>query len=103
MDDYPLNNYHFGNDYQHILNVLKRIKNGEIVNQVSNVPTFVGDEKLPRYRTTGNAVAYLKVAEGCDYRCAFCIIPKLRGDQRSRSIESIVSEANQLAKEGVKE
>jgi ribosomal protein S12 methylthiotransferase len=43
------------------------------------------------------------VAEGCDYRCAFCIIPKLRGDQRSRTIESIVAEAEQLAAQGVKE
>jgi ribosomal protein S12 methylthiotransferase len=48
-------------------------------------------------------VAYLKVAEGCDYRCAFCIIPHLRGDQRSRPIESIVAEARQLAVQGVKE
>jgi hypothetical protein len=45
-------------------------------------------------------VAYLKVAEGCDYRCAFCIIPHLRGDQRSRPIESIVAEANSLAAQG---
>jgi ribosomal protein S12 methylthiotransferase len=63
----------------------------------------VGDEHLPRYRTTSEAVAYLKVAEGCDYRCAFCIIPKLRGDQRSRTIESIVAEAQQLAAQGVQE
>jgi ribosomal protein S12 methylthiotransferase len=48
-------------------------------------------------------VAYLRVAEGCDYRCAFCIIPHLRGNQRSRSIESIVAEAEQLAAEGVQE
>ena len=63
----------------------------------------MGDEKLPRYRTTANAVAYLKIAEGCDYRCSFCIIPKLRGDQRSRTIDSIVEEAHQLADQGVKE
>jgi ribosomal protein S12 methylthiotransferase len=70
---------------------------------VSANPTFVGDEHLPRYRTTSEAVAYLKVAEGCDYRCAFCIIPHLRGDQRSRPIESIVAEARQLASQGVQE
>ncbi len=90
-------------DYQHILQVLQRIEKGEIVNQVSKVPTFVADEKLVRYRTTGKAVAYLKIAEGCDYECAFCIIPKLRGKQRSRTIESIVEEANQLAMQGVQE
>ena len=71
-------------DYQHIVEVLEQVEAGERVNRVSQVPTFVADENLPRYRTTSEAVAYLKVAEGCDYRCAFCIIPKLRGDQRSR-------------------
>ncbi|HYP03220.1 MAG TPA: 30S ribosomal protein S12 methylthiotransferase RimO, partial [Cyanobium sp.] len=90
-------------DYQHIVSVLERVEAGERVNRVSAVPTFVGDEHLPRYRTTSEAVAYLKVAEGCDYRCSFCIIPKLRGDQRSRPIESIVAEARQLAAQGVKE
>lgn len=90
-------------DYQHIVAVLERVEAGERVNQVSKNPTFVGDETLPRYRTTGEAVAYLKVAEGCDYRCAFCIIPHLRGNQRSRTIESIVTEAHQLAEQGVQE
>ena len=90
-------------DYQHIVSVLERVEAGERVNQVSAIPTFVGDEHLPRYRTTSEAVAYLKVAEGCDYRCAFCIIPHLRGNQRSRPIESIVAEAKQLATQGVKE
>jgi ribosomal protein S12 methylthiotransferase len=90
-------------DYQHIVSVLERVEAGERVNQVSANPTFVGDEHLPRYRTTSEAVAYLKVAEGCDYRCAFCIIPKLRGDQRSRTIESIVAEAQTLASQGVQE
>ena len=90
-------------DYQHIVSVLERVEAGERVHQVSANPTFVGDEHLPRYRTTSEAVAYLKVAEGCDYRCAFCIIPHLRGDQRSRPIESIVAEARQLAAQGVLE
>lgn len=90
-------------DYQHIVEVLQRVEAGERVNRVSANPTFVADEHLPRYRTTSEAVAYLKVAEGCDYRCSFCIIPKLRGDQRSRPIESIVAEARQLAAQGVQE
>ncbi len=90
-------------DYQNIVEVLDRVRTGNRVNAVSNNPTFVADELLPRYRTTGRHIAYLKVAEGCNYRCAFCIIPKLRGDQRSRPIESIVNEAHQLADEGVKE
>ncbi len=90
-------------DYQHIVEVLNKVESGQRVNQVSSKPNFLGDENLPRFRTTGEAVAYLKVAEGCDYRCSFCIIPKLRGDQRSRPIESIVAEAHQLAAQGVKE
>ncbi len=90
-------------DYQNIVDVLQRVEAGERVNRVSQNPSFVGDEHLPRFRTTGKAVAYLKIAEGCNYRCAFCIIPKLRGDQRSRPIESIVAEAHQLAEQGVKE
>ncbi|QPN62182.1 30S ribosomal protein S12 methylthiotransferase RimO [Synechococcus sp. CBW1004] len=90
-------------DYQHIVEVLRRVEAGERVNRVSANPTFVADEHLPRYRTTSEAVAYLKVAEGCDYRCSFCIIPKLRGDQRSRTIESVVAEAHQLAAQGVQE
>ncbi|MEB3266657.1 MAG: 30S ribosomal protein S12 methylthiotransferase RimO [Cyanobacteriota bacterium] len=90
-------------DYQHIVDVLRRVEAGERVNRVSATPRFVADEHLPRYRTTSEAVAYLKVAEGCDYRCAFCIIPQLRGDQRSRPIQSIVAEARNLAAQGVKE
>ena len=90
-------------DYQHIVSVLERVEAGERVNQVSATPTFVADEHLPRYRTTSEAVAYLKVAEGCDYRCAFCIIPHLRGNQRSRPIDSIVAEAQALAAQGVQE
>ncbi len=90
-------------DYQHIVEVLNRVRSGETVQKVTKSPVFVGDEVLPRLRMTGKSIAYLKIAEGCDYRCAFCIIPKLRGDQRSRSLESIVSEAHQLAKDGVQE
>ena len=90
-------------DYQHIVEVLERVEAGERVNRVSETPSFVAGEDLPRYRTTPEAVAYLKVAEGCDYRCAFCIIPRLRGNQRSRPIESIVAEARELARQGVQE
>jgi ribosomal protein S12 methylthiotransferase len=58
---------------------------------------------LPRLITTPRATAYLKVAEGCDHPCTFCIIPKLRGAFRSRSRESIVMEARALAEAGTKE
>ncbi len=90
-------------DYHRIVEVIERAETGERVHAVSPEPTYIADETTPRYRTTTEGVAYLRVAEGCDYRCAFCIIPHLRGKQRSRTIESIVAEAKQLAAEGVKE
>ena len=90
-------------DYNKIVEVIQRVQTGERVKEVSADPTYIADETVPRYRTTPEAVAYVRIAEGCDYRCAFCIIPHLRGNQRSRPIESIVAEAEQLASEGVKE
>lgn len=90
-------------DYHQIVNVLERAASGERVEAVSAEPSYIADETVPRYRTTSEGVAYLRIAEGCDYRCAFCIIPQLRGKQRSRSIESIVAEAEQLAAQGVQE
>ncbi|MFM1841585.1 MAG: hypothetical protein RLZZ490_316 [Cyanobacteriota bacterium] len=90
-------------DYQNIVDIIKQTENGDRVTAISPNPTFIADETLPRYRTTTEGVAYLRVAEGCDYGCAFCIIPHLRGKQRSRTIESIVAEAEQLAAQGVQE
>ncbi|MGC8711242.1 MAG: 30S ribosomal protein S12 methylthiotransferase RimO [Leptodesmis sp.] len=90
-------------DYHKIVEVIERAESGERVKEVSPEPTYIADETTPRYRTTTEGVAYLRIAEGCDYRCAFCIIPHLRGNQRSRTIESIVTEAQQLAVEGVQE
>ncbi|MEB3252540.1 MAG: 30S ribosomal protein S12 methylthiotransferase RimO [Cyanobacteriota bacterium] len=90
-------------DYHQIVQVIERAEVGERVKLVSPEPTYIADETVPRYRTTASSVAYLRVAEGCDYRCAFCIIPQLRGKQRSRPIESLVAEAQQLAAEGVQE
>ena len=68
-----------------------------------DLPTYIYDADTPRKRVTPGHYAYVKIAEGCDYKCAFCIIPKMRGHYRSRSIESIVTEATQLAAQGVKE
>ncbi len=90
-------------DYHKIVNVIERAEAGERVKVVSAEPTYIADETVPRYRTTSEGVAYMRIAEGCDYKCAFCIIPHLRGKQRSRPIESIVAEAHQLAGQGVKE
>ncbi|NEP86849.1 MAG: 30S ribosomal protein S12 methylthiotransferase RimO [Okeania sp. SIO2C2] len=90
-------------DYHKIVDVMQRVEKGDRVTEVSPQPTYIADETTPRYRTTSEGVAYVRIAEGCDYRCAFCIIPHLRGNQRSRTIESIVTEAQQLAQQGVRE
>lgn len=90
-------------DYHKIVDIVERVETGEKVKEISAEPTYIADEHTPRYRTTTEGVAYLRVAEGCDYRCAFCIIPHLRGNQRSRTIESIVAEAEQLVEQGVQE
>ncbi len=66
-------------------------------------PTYLYDASTPRVITTPRHFAYVKVAEGCDYTCAFCIIPTLRGEYRSRTRDSIVTEARALADRGVKE
>jgi ribosomal protein S12 methylthiotransferase len=67
------------------------------------LPTYIYEAETPRALTTPKHFAYIKIAEGCDYNCAFCIIPTLRGQYRSRSVESIVAEARALAARGVKE
>jgi ribosomal protein S12 methylthiotransferase len=61
------------------------------------------DTLVPRALSTPRHLAYLKISEGCDHRCTFCIIPRLRGDQRSRPIPDLVAEAERLAKAGVRE
>jgi ribosomal protein S12 methylthiotransferase len=66
-------------------------------------PTYIYDADTPRLLTTPGHFAYVKIAEGCDYTCAFCIIPTLRGSYRSRPSESIVREARALADRGVRE
>jgi ribosomal protein S12 methylthiotransferase len=71
--------------------------------QFIGIPRYLYDHATPRLRTTPSYTAFLKVSEGCDHKCAFCIIPQLRGPHRSRSIHSVVQEAGSLAQSGVKE
>jgi ribosomal protein S12 methylthiotransferase len=71
--------------------------------QTRSLPTYLYDANTPRMLATPRHYAYVKIAEGCDYTCAFCIIPTLRGHYRSRPIESIVEEAKRLAASGVRE
>ena len=67
------------------------------------LPTYLYDESTPRLLSTGKTSAYIKIAEGCDHPCTFCVIPNLRGKFRSRRFESVVAEARQLVARGVEE
>ena len=71
--------------------------------EVNARPTFIPDFATPRYRLTPRHSAYLKIAEGCNHPCSFCIIPRMRGSHRSRAQADIVAEARALIAEGVKE
>lgn len=65
--------------------------------------TFIPDYDTPRFRLTPRHFAYVKIAEGCNHPCTFCIIPQIRGRHRSRTVASVVAEARQLVREGVRE
>jgi ribosomal protein S12 methylthiotransferase len=71
--------------------------------QVIPDPDYIHSSTTPRINSLPSYTAYLKIAEGCDNECAFCIIPTLRGDQRSRPIHDVVAEAELLARQGARE
>src|SRR5215468_11811772 len=70
---------------------------------IADLPNYLYDDTTPRVLATASHTAYIKIAEGCDHPCTFCIIPQLRGQFRSRRFESVVAEAEQLAQSGVRE
>ncbi len=70
---------------------------------IADLPNYLYDETTPRILATPRHSAYIKIAEGCDHPCAFCIIPQLRGKFRSRRFESVIAEAERLARSGVRE
>ena len=80
-----------------------RFSRGQWDGAVSDLPNYLYDDETPRVLATPKHTAYLKIAEGCDHPCTFCIIPQLRGKFRSRRFESVVAEAERLAKAGVRE
>src|SRR5206468_668285 len=80
------------------------VRSGQsLIPNPQSLPTYIYDADTPRLLATPRHYAYVKIAEGCDYKCAFCIIPTLRGAYRSRPSGSIVGEARTLAARGVKE
>jgi ribosomal protein S12 methylthiotransferase len=70
---------------------------------IGDLPNYLYDDTTPRLLATPRHRAYIKIAEGCDHPCTFCIIPQLRGQFRSRRFESVVAEAERLARAGVRE
>lgn len=89
-------------DYVKIAEVLKNIDK-EFINEVSENPNFIYPETIERQQITMGASSYIKIADGCNYRCGYCVIPYLRGNYNSRKIEDIVEEAKSMVKKGVTE
>lgn len=89
-------------DFADICGVIRASMEGEAVCRYGHSETFALDN-MPRLLTTPPHVAYLKIAEGCDNKCTYCVIPSLRGRYRSRTMEDILDEARRLADSGVKE
>lgn len=88
--------------YQNIDEIIASLKEEKHIVSLNDIE-FAYNEELPRYISTPAHMAYLKIGEGCDNKCTYCIIPKLRGKYRSRKMEDIITEAKGLADRGVKE
>lgn len=80
-----------------------RFSRGQWDGAIADLPNYLYDDETPRILATPKSTAYIKIAEGCDHPCTFCIIPQLRGKFRSRRFESVVAEAERLAQSGVRE
>ena len=91
-------------DINEIVDVVEQVagKKGYI-SKVSDKPEYIYPENIERQQITVGASSYLKIADGCNYHCGYCIIPQLRGEYRSRTMENIVEEAKNLVKKGVTE
>ena len=92
-------------DFSKIVEVVENIDkdNYEFVSDVSVKPKYVYPENVERQQITVGASSYIKIADGCNYHCGYCIIPNLRGAYQSRPIENIVEEAREIAKKGCTE
>lgn len=88
--------------YQNIDEIMDNLQKENKVVSLNDIEV-VYNEELPRYVSTPTYMAYLKIGEGCDNHCTYCIIPKLRGKYKSRKMEDIIKEAKNLASRGVKE
>ena len=89
-------------NFPEIVQIIDDTFKGQRVTKTNNVDAIISEE-LPRVLSTPSHTAYLKISDGCDNCCTYCIIPKLRGKYRSRRMEVIVKEAQQMVQNGVKE
>lgn len=90
-------------EFQNISKILKENDSGSTKKTFFNLPTYLQEDSTPRVNSQPGHRAYLKISEGCLKRCAFCAIPAIRGNLQSRTIENVVKEATELARQGVKE
>ena len=90
-------------DFTKIVEVIHQVEKGEFVNEVNEKPNYIYPEDVERQQITMGASSYLKIADGCNYRCGYCVIPYLRGNYNSRKMEDIINEAKNLVKKGVTE
>ena len=87
-----------------VVKIIEDLEKGEEYESIiSDKPTYYYPEEINRQQITMGASSYLKIGEGCNYKCGYCIIPKLRGKYVSRPIENIIKEANELVNKGVTE
>lgn len=90
-------------EFQNIAKILRAREAGSTEKRFFNLPTYLQEDESPRVNSGPSYRAYLKISEGCMKRCAFCAIPKIRGNLQSRKLSSVVSEAKLLVAGGVKE
>jgi len=102
-DELPEVDHFLGTGEYHRISEVLAARQGTALRSYVDTPMYIHDELAPRMASWKSHSAYLKISEGCDHRCAFCIIPQLRGKMRSRGISSLVTEARSLAEQGVVE
>ena len=93
-------------DFKEIASIVEKVldeQNEEYISKISEKPEYIYPETIHRQQITMGASSYIKIADGCNYHCGYCIIPQLRGAYHSRKIENIVNEAKELVAKGVTE
>lgn len=91
-------------DFTKLVDIIKSLEDGnEYIEKVSHNPEYFYPEEIERQQITMGSSSYIKIADGCNYRCGYCIIPYLRGNYHSRKMEDIINEAKTLVKKGVTE